>query len=228
MRHVVIGAGGIGRWLILGLTPTLTESDELVVVDGDTYEPRNLTRQGATQGNKADWMARQVSGYRCRVSAIPAFVTANVKDGTAPVDEVIEEGDVVWCAVDNHATRKLVINHCATLKDVRLVSGGCDDDEGNVIVYERKDGEDVLTHPFVRHPELKRAKTWKKPTPVEHQASCAARSDDGSGQTIRANMMAAVCMMGAVGDTQEVYFNTYPVATRVITNPFLKDAKVAA
>ena len=197
MRHVVIGAGGIGRWLTLGLAPTLTEQDSLVIVDGDSYEPHNLTRQGRTEGGKANGMSLHVRHYRVPVEAVPQFVTVDGKRDTISVSELIGHDDTVWLCVDNHATRKAVIEHCTTLDTITLISGGNDDDQGNVIIYMRKDGVDLLPHPFARHPELKRARRWKKPTATTHQASCAARSEAGDGQTLRANMMAAVCMLGA-------------------------------
>lgn len=52
MRFVVIGAGGIGGWLIRALAPTIEYTDKiapasknLVIVDGDIFEPKNATRQ---------------------------------------------------------------------------------------------------------------------------------------------------------------------------------------
>jgi hypothetical protein len=68
----------------------------------------------------------------------------------------------VLLCVDNHATRKLVSDHCGTLPSVALFSGGNDGVEpprqrgtyGNVQVYLRRDGKD-LTAPLTRfHPEI--------------------------------------------------------------------------
>src|SRR5262249_60475714 len=78
------------------------------------------------------------------------------------VGQLIRNGDHVLLCVDNHPTRKLVSDHCGTLANVALFSGGNEGVEpprergtyGNVQVYLRKGGRD-LTVPLTRfHPEI--------------------------------------------------------------------------
>jgi len=77
-------------------------------------------------------------------------------------------GDIVVLAVDNHATRKLVTDHCAErLRDVCLVSGGNDGIEeradgtrlrgtyGGCQVYLRRDGVDVTPSLSRYHAEIR-------------------------------------------------------------------------
>ena len=68
--------------------------------------------------------------------------------------------------VDNHATRKLVNDHCAKLKNICLISGGNDGvgkdsggtvrrgTYGNVQIYVRKNGKDITPSLAKFHPEI--------------------------------------------------------------------------
>jgi hypothetical protein len=82
------------------------------------------------------------------------------------LDRLIREGDVVMLAVDNHATRKLVAEHCEKLPDVCLISGGNDGvgkdslgrvvhgTYGNVQVHRRQEGRDMTPNLVAYHPEI--------------------------------------------------------------------------
>ena len=87
-----------------------------------------------------------------------------------PTDEnlarLVAEGDVVLLCVDNHATRKLMSDHCRGLGDVCLVSGGNDgvgEDGsgrvqrgtfGNVQIHLRRSGVDQTPPLDAFHPEI--------------------------------------------------------------------------
>ena len=77
------------------------------------------------------------------------------------------ERDIIICAVDNHATRKLINDYCAAqLDDVLLISGGNDgvgEDStgkfrrgtyGNCQVYVRKDGQGMSPSLTQYHAEI--------------------------------------------------------------------------
>jgi hypothetical protein len=125
-------------------------------------------------GNKAEVKAAETAAWlgACdvTVAAVPQYVTAE------NVGQFVRPGDHVFLCVDNHPTRKLVSDHCGTLADVALFSGGNEGVEpprergtyGNVQVYLRRDGRD-LTVPLTRfHPGIARPK-GKLPT----EMSCA-------------------------------------------------------
>ena len=67
--------------------------------------------------------------------------------------------------VDNHPTRRLVAEHCATLSDIALFSGGNDGVEppgmrgtyGNVQIHIRRDGVDQTVPITTFHPEIAKA-----------------------------------------------------------------------
>jgi molybdopterin/thiamine biosynthesis adenylyltransferase len=164
----LIGLGGVGsivaRYGALFLASMGVEA-RLVLIDGDTFEASNSTRVffGAF-GNKAavahDELLHRFAETNLSLLAIEEYVTPD------NIGRLIQEGDLVLLAVDNHATRKLINDHCGRLRDVCLISGGNDGVErdqnggarhgtyGNVQIYLRRDGQDdtqPLTH---HHPEI--------------------------------------------------------------------------
>ena len=164
----VIGVGGIGCALLPFLCRYVGHGSawaepgvgdgapsgpraRVTLVDGDAFEARNASRQAfAAVGNKARVKAAELAGDFKALSfrAVPEFI----HEGNAAA--VVRAGDVVFLAVDNHRTRKVVSDHCRTLRDVVLISGGNDLTDGNVQVYVRQGGEDV-TLPLTRfHPEI--------------------------------------------------------------------------
>jgi hypothetical protein len=176
-RVKVIGLGGIGCAVLQYLAVFLKGLDRplrLVLIDGDRFEPANTRRMVfQTVGNKAEVKAAETAVWlgdcEVAVAAVPRYLTVE------NVGELILPGDHVFLCVDNHPTRKLVSDHCATLPDVALFSGGNEGVDpprergtyGNVQVYLRRDGRDV-TAPLTRfHPEIANPK-GKLPT----EASC--------------------------------------------------------
>ncbi len=154
MEIKVIGLGGIGSALVRPLARYLNFNNaraRLTLVDGDSYEPKNQARQVFEDfGNKAAITAHELARDFTAVSvrAIKEYVTmSNVK-------RIVEEGDVVFLAVDNHATRKLVNDHCFRLSDVALISGGNEFTDGTIQIYLRQGGQN-LTPPLTHlHPEI--------------------------------------------------------------------------
>lgn len=152
---VVIGLGGVGSILIERLCRFLNFSRDLtadiLLVDGDEYEPKNYERQEFTRlGNKADIKATELEAKfdRLRFDAFEEYLDPE------NVGEAVREGDIVFMCVDNHKTRMIVSNYCKTLKDVTLISGGNDFTDGNVQLYVRKDGKDLTPDLCKYHPEI--------------------------------------------------------------------------
>lgn len=163
----LVGLGGIGgivaRYLAMFLAAAGTSS-RLVLIDGDSFEPSNATRMFFGRcGNKAvvtrDELLPRFREAPVSLVAVPEYLTAE------NLPRLIRRADLVILTVDNHATRKLVNDHCATaLDDVCLVSGGNDGVEttpalrrgtyGNVQVYLRRDGTDQSPSLTRYHPEI--------------------------------------------------------------------------
>ncbi len=166
----LIGLGGIGsiiaRYLSIFLA-SLNLNFRLVLIDGDSFEAGNASRMlFSGYGNKAvltraELLPQFIDSYLSLI-AVQEFVT------TSNVARLIHNGDVVFLAVDNHATRKLVNDFCMTnLEDINLISGGNDgiehDDNrrgtrgtyGNCQIYMRRAGRDISPSLTRYHPEIR-------------------------------------------------------------------------
>lgn len=165
----VIGLGGVGgivaRYGAMFLA-SLGSSVRLVLIDGDQFEASNATRMYFSgHGNKAavtraDLIGRFVESPLSLI-AVPEYVTPE------NIGRLIHNGDIVLCCVDNHATRKLINDHCAGLEEVCLISGGNDGvgpdasgrvlrgTYGNVQIYLRHHNEDASPSLTQYHPEIR-------------------------------------------------------------------------
>ena len=155
MDIVLIGLGGIGSILCGRIARYVTYSADsgtsMLLVDGDSYESKNLERQDFTQmGNKAEVKAADLKMQfsRLNISSFPAFVNET------NLAQVIKEGNIVFLCVANHKTRMIVNNYCKNLNDVTLISGGNELIDGNVQVYVKRDGNDITPDLCAYHPEI--------------------------------------------------------------------------
>ena len=200
LRVKLIGCGGIGGHLAPNLCRYLhaaRRAAHVVLIDGDDYEPRNAARMNfATVGQKARTMAEDLVaqfGDALTIEPVPTYVTE------ANVSNLIDEGDLVFLAVDNHATRRLVDERCATLTTVTLISGGNDGIEGahdgtygNVQLVRRVDGRAVTNTLSRFHPEIH--------TPQDRrpdELGCQALAERGAEQLLFTNLFVAATMLNA-------------------------------
>jgi hypothetical protein len=166
-RIRLIGLGGVGGIVLQFLAMFLRggmRPARLVLIDGDQFEPKNMERMNfPSSGNKAEVKAAETLEMLgpCPLSIVP--VPEHVKE--ANVGRLVRSGDYVLLCVDNHVTRRIVSDHCQTLSDIVLISGGNDGVEpprqqgtyGNVQIAVRQNGQD-LTAPITRyHPEIANA-----------------------------------------------------------------------
>ena len=192
----VIGIGGIGCALAPFLARYLQserqrtgEEVRITLVDGDAFESRNAARQsfdgiGSKAKVKASELARSFPALSFR--AVPEFVTAE------NLPHLLRSGDLVFLAVDNHATRRTVSRFCEQLADIVLISGGNDFTDGNVQIYVRRDGRDV-TAPLTRfHPEIAEPKD-KSPA----EMSCEELAAEATPQLLFMNLGVASAMLNA-------------------------------
>jgi molybdopterin/thiamine biosynthesis adenylyltransferase len=194
-RVVLIGCGGIGSQLAGPLTRYLASrpvpQPVLVLVDGDTFEVGNLSRQACAAGdlgtNKAEALARVAGAVGLGVQVVADHVTAD------NVGHLVREGDIVLLAVDNHAARALLDRHVATLRDATLISGGNDETDGNVQLVRRRDGWSVDGHLVEIHPEIGEAADEERSAEPGCQELAAERP-----QLLVTNLMVASAMLNAL------------------------------
>ncbi|MHC4942565.1 MAG: ThiF family adenylyltransferase [Planctomycetota bacterium] len=166
-RIKLVGLGGVGCILLEHLALFLSNLDKsmrLVLIDGDDFEPRNAERMVFRElGNKARVKASEMAPLLERTDVMVVPVPEYINEEN--LSRLIEAGDHVLLCVDNHPTRRLVSDFCATLPDVALFSGGNDGvvpprewgTYGSVQVAIRRGGKD-LTVPITRyHPEIANA-----------------------------------------------------------------------
>jgi molybdopterin/thiamine biosynthesis adenylyltransferase len=225
----VIGIGGIGCALLPHLARYLQASGEaarLTLVDGDAFEVRNGGRQAFPElGNKAKVKASELSRQFDDLSfrAIPEFVTPE------NVGKIVRSGDMVFLAVDNHKTRRLVSDWCQTLPEVTLISGGNDYTDGNVQVYIRLADRDV-TLPLTRfHPEI--ADPGDR---SPHEMSCDELSQAAAPQLLFTNVAVASAMLNAFyawrqGKLQygEVYLDVLEGKAHPVARPPIQEPRVS-
>jgi hypothetical protein len=202
----VIGLGGVGgivaRYVAVFLA-SLNRRLRLLLIDGDAFEPANATRMLFSRaGNKAvvlrDELLERLGESLLTVIAVEQYVTPQ------NIGSLIAPSSIVLLAVDNHATRKLLSDHAATLSDICLISAGNDgvgpDSSrhlrsgtfGNCQVYLRKDGQE-LTPPLTRfHPEIA--------APADHSAAEKSCTEliVSTPQILFANLTAAACCLNTL------------------------------
>jgi hypothetical protein len=165
----VLGCGGIGekviRYLCVQLS-SLNVSCRMVLCDGDAFEPSNAARMFFSKpGNKASVLRGDLLpfvGESLALIAIEEYLTAD----NAP--QMIRENDIVFCCVDNHKSRRLLVEHARHLRNVVVISGGNDGIEirdekqrrgtyGTVQIWIRRDNRDVTPDLMRFHPEIRDA-----------------------------------------------------------------------
>jgi len=202
---VVVGIGGVG----IPLTETVCRyvahkapHAHILLMDGDTFEPRNRERQAfAEVGNKADVKVRELKGLHpeLMLTAVPEFITAD------NAYLYIPDGSIVFCCPDNHATRKVISDHCVSLTDTLLISGGNAFDSGSVQLYKKVGGREHTRPLTYLHPEIE---SPQDRNPAE--MSCDERAAQGVPQLIFANLAVASRMLEAfwMATTGEVKWDT--------------------
>lgn len=228
----VIGAGGIGSCLLPTLARLLNYSSgdykfattKLTIIDGDVYEPRNSKRQAFGKfANKAMVTCESLKKEYGNVEF--DHQEEYVHEDT--ISDFIEENDIVFLCVDNHATRSLVSKYCEkNLKDVVLISGGNEITDGNVMVFHRKNGKNLTMPLHSKYHEEINNPNDAIPEPEDYikksmDCSAAAKVDP---QLLIANFSVANSMLcafhGIVSngkvDYDEVYFDINANAARPV------------
>ena len=142
MKIAIVGCGGVAGYLALPLVKyfgninkdyiLVNEKNSIVFVDGDRFEPKNLSRQVCSEDaygvNKARWL-----GSFCRLFS-PSTLGIEIMDDYVKkdnIDSCLKGVEIVLLCVDNNKTRKLVDSWCKR-NTVILINGGNELYDGNV------------------------------------------------------------------------------------------------
>lgn len=192
--YILIGAGGTGSHFIAPALAYLQslhgnkgEDWEFLIVDGDSYETKNLTRQvfdpSLTGMNKAEALASMYAHYPVR--AIPRFV------GAEDLAILMEENSTVFIGVDNFSLRALVEAQALKMKNVVVINAGNEMHDGNVQLWVRAGGKNKTPRLSFCHPEIQFISSEDRSAMTCLQVAQLP----GGEQLIIANMTAAQLML---------------------------------
>jgi len=157
MRTIIIGLGGIGSDLADKICRFLNYKNghyEVLMIDGDEYEEKNLERQSFLGfGKKSEAKFKELSKKYMNLNL--NYSTNFINDDN--IKNFITDGDIVLLCVDNHKTRKLVNDYVTKLNNISLISGGNELTDGNVQIYLRKEGKKLTPSLTDYHPEIEEA-----------------------------------------------------------------------
>ena len=153
----IIGLGGIGSILSDKVSRYFNYSSKdneikVVLIDGDDYELKNMERQDFTRmGNKAEskMLELQNKFNNIEFESVCHYIDPD------NVGRVIDENDIVFVAVDNHKTRKIISDYVSNkMQNVVVISGGNELTDGNVQRFVRKGGVNITPRLTDYHPEI--------------------------------------------------------------------------
>lgn len=132
-RAVIVGCGGLGTNAAVHLCGM--GIGRLVLFDDDTVETRNLNRQfmytAADVGRaKCDLLAKRLRAYAPDCDTLPC------RRKICSADDLrdLRDTDVLICAVDNTAARR-VLNDFCKVRSIPLVNGGINGFFGTAYAY---------------------------------------------------------------------------------------------
>lgn len=160
----IVGVGGTGSHLIGPLVQLMEHHPDgctnIVVIDGDSYEDKNADRQvfASDQLGKNKAVATVERLKHPALQAVAAYVdeASFTKVLAAHVPDC-DDNILVITSVDNHATRKAIIDSLdnAKYQNFFLVSPGNQFSTGQITTYIKQNGVVVGVHPYQVYSDLK-------------------------------------------------------------------------
>lgn len=218
-RYIIVGVGGVGIPLAKMVVRQLTfeaPGSGLILVDGDSYEEKNKTRQEfQILGNKAQVLAEELAPQfiETTVIGLPKWIIESSEeansydpgseesvDGSAVAGKIaaidlLDENDIVFAVVDNFAARKIIFDAAAKKDNIDVFTGGNDEGYfGSYIHYQRRNGVDITPNP-ASHERFEEFSNPADRNPGE--MSCQERAEVEGGTQIMStnNLVASVLAM---------------------------------
>lgn len=181
---IIIGCGGVASYLLPCLMKLVSRDVQIVLVDGDKLEMRNLDRQlfSITQiGENKAIALKQVMGAPDTIRVVPNYFSVG--------SLAISEGALLMGCADNHAARKAVLQTADDRTGYAII-GGNEFTDADAYFYEFgwRDGP---LDPRSYFPEINTDKTGDPTQP----ASCQGVAQELNRQLALANFSAANHML---------------------------------
>ena len=226
---------------------------ELLLIDGDSFEPKNKERQNFDKmGNKAVVKASQLIPLfpRTKIIPVPSWIVESVDEKVDDSDEDNEDGTssrkiaasallgahdnlVVYAVVDNHKCRATIVNAAKNCNNIDVFLAGNDDGMyGTTYHYQIRDGVEVTCDPVAYHPELE-----NPPDRNPGELSCEERAQiEGGTQLVAINRMVAAVLLcqtqrniiegQPVGNSAATFFDMYSCEFMADSRPPSQDIEV--
>lgn len=172
----IIGCGGVGSWLTPALT-LLTNPKQIVLVDADVLEEKNLDRQLFKNEDigrmKAEALAER---YQCR--HVTEWFCEGMKD--------YHEEDWIISCVDNHIARRGALAECDR-HGCQAIFAANETHSASAFYYQRE-WKDTSIDPRVYHPEIL---TDRSNDPRRRAIGCVGEAQRDNPQLVTSNSLAA-------------------------------------
>lgn len=177
-RIFIIGAGGVGSWLTPTLRMLTKSTHEIILVDGDKLEAKNLDRQLFSDQdiglNKAFALSRKYEGVKPMEKWFSMGVFAHEPD------------DWLMVCVDNNAARTEAL-HVADADGCKVIIAANEVHSAEAYYYTR-DWRKSHLDPREYYPEITKD---DGENPLARRAGCTGEAQAAKPQLVSANFMAA-------------------------------------
>ena len=212
----ILGAGGTGSWLCSFLDK-MSLCNDVIVMDGDVVEPKNILRQNFTMCDVTQDKAVVVSNKH-HMSYVNGYITdtrifhevmSEFPEGTVPL--------LVGC-LDNNATRKIVHDFVSEVENAVWIDGGNAERHGQAYVCVKENGHIVegFDSPIVIEPAFQ---NYEGDERRPDQISCAEQSESAP-QNVTANVTSATVLFNLIAiflNGGILMTNKYMFDTRTVT-----------
>lgn len=173
----IIGAGGVGSWLAPALCRMVEDPRDVILVDGDKLEEKNLDRQlfdASEMGENKAYALADKYGCDCK------------EEWFSMGQFFLNEKDWLLVCVDNHPARFSAIQECNS-NGCKAVFAANETWSAEAYVYQRQ-WRGTALDPLVYYPDIARDHSGD---PRGAAAGCTGEAQRTNRQLVNANMSAA-------------------------------------
>lgn len=179
MRVIIIGCGGVGSWLAASMVK-LVSPENVLLIDGDRLEKKNLDRQLFDESDIDDFKASAL-GRRLGCEAHDEWYSSTLM--------AHEPTDWLMACVDNHPARAAILGAC-DYNECSTIMGSNETHSAEAFVY-RKGWRDTPLDPRVYYKEILEVTHGD---PRAAAIGCTGEAQVENRQLVSANFMAAALM----------------------------------